>query len=124
MNVIDSSGWLEYLGNLSNAQFFEQAIQNPEELLVPTVTLYEVYKKLTQSATREAAREAVAIMSDGKIIDMDASLALEAAELSIQHKLPMADSMILATAHHFRATLWTQDAHFKDLPGVNYIEKI
>jgi predicted nucleic acid-binding protein len=123
MNVIDSSGWLEYLGNLTNADFFEQAVQNPEELLVPTITLYEVYKKLAQNASREAAREAVAIMSDGKIIELDASIALEAAELSIRYKLPMADSMILATAQHFRATLWTQDAHFKEVPGVNYIEK-
>lgn len=78
---------------------------------------------MSQISSREAARDAVGIMSDGKIVDLDASIALEAAEISIQHKLLMADSMILASARHFQATLWTQDAHFKDLPGVKYIEK-
>lgn len=123
MNIVDSSGWLEYLGDLSNAHFFEAAARDAENLLVPTIILYEVYRRLAQISSREAARDAVAIMSDGKIINLDASIALEAAEISIQHKLPMADSMILATARHFQATLWTQDAHFKDLPGVKYIEK-
>jgi predicted nucleic acid-binding protein len=123
MNVVDSSGWLEYLGNLSNANFFEPAVQDVENLLVPTVVVYEVFKRLVQISNPEAAREAVGIMSDGLIVDWDASLALEAAEISIQNKLPMADSMILATARHFEATLWTQDAHFRDLPGVKFVEK-
>lgn len=123
MNILDSSGWLEYLGDLPNAHFFETAAQDPENLLVPTIILYEVYKRLSQISSREAARDAVSIMSDGKILDLNASIALEAAEISIQHKLPMANSMILASARHFQATLWTQDAHFKDFPGVQYIEK-
>lgn len=123
MNIVDSSGWLEYLGDLPNAHFFEPVAQDVENLLVPTVIIYEVYKRLAQISSREAARDAVGIMSDGRIVDLDASIALEAAEVSIQHKLPMADSLILATAHHFQATLWTQDSHFKDLPGIRYIEK-
>jgi len=123
MNIVDSSGWLEYLGDLSNAPFFEPAAQDKANLLVPTVIIYEVYKKLAKISDREAARDAIGIMSDGQIVELDAAIALESAEISIEHKLPMADSMILATAHHFKATLWTQDAHFKDLPGVKYIEK-
>ena len=123
MNVVDSSGWLEYLGDLPNARFFEAAAHDIENLLVPTIVIYEVFKRLVQISNPEAARDAVGIMSDGLIVDLDASIALEAAELSIKHKLPMADSMILATTRHFEATLWTQDAHFKDLPSVKYIEK-
>lgn len=123
MNLVDSSAWLEYLGDLPNAQYFDAPVQDVENLLVPTVVIYEVFKRLLQISGPEAARDAVGIMSDGRVIDLDASLALEAAEISFQHKLPMADSMILATARHFNAALWTQDAHFKDLPGVNYVVK-
>jgi len=123
MNLVDSSAWLEYLGDLPNAQHFEAPVQDVENLLVPTVIISEVFKRLLQISGPEAARDAVGIMSDGRVVDLDASLALEAAELSLRHKLPMADSMILATARHFNAELWTQDAHFKDLPGVKYVVK-
>lgn len=123
MNVIDSSGWLEYFINGSNADFFAPAIQNVEEVLVPTISLFEVFKRVLIEKNRDDALEAVAQMKDGRVVDLDDSLALVAAELSYELKLPLADSVILATARVNNATLWTQDAHFKGVEGVRYIEK-
>lgn len=123
MNVIDSSGWLEYFINGSNAGFFARVIENTDEVLVPTVSLFEVFKRVLIEKNRNDALEAVAIMKDGHVVDLDDSLALVAAELSYELKLPMADSIILATARANDATLWTQDTHFKGMEGVKYIEK-
>ncbi len=123
MNVIDSSGWLEYFINGSNADFFAPAIQSVEEVLVPTISLFEVFKRVLIEKNRDDALEAVAQMKDGRVVDLDDSLALVAAELSYELKLPLADSIILATARANNATLWTQDAHFKGVEGVRYIEK-
>jgi toxin FitB len=123
MNVIDSSGWLEYFINGSNADFFARVIENTDEVLVPTISLFEVFKRVLIEKNRNDALEAVAIMKDGHVVDLDDSLALVAAELSYELKLPMADSIILATARANDATLWTQDAHFKGMEGVKYIEK-
>lgn len=123
MNVIDSSGWLEYFINGSNAGFFARVIENTDEVLVPTISLFEVFKRVLIEKNRNDALEAVAIMKDGQVVDLDDSLALVAAELSYELKLPMADSIILATARANNATLWTQDAHFKGMEGVKYIEK-
>ena len=123
MNVIDSSGWLEYFINGSNAGFFARVIENTDEVLVPTVSLFEVFKRVLIEKNRNDALEAVAIMKDGHVVDLDDSLALVAAELSYELKLPMADSIILATASANDTTLWTQDTHFKGMEGVKYIEK-
>ncbi len=123
MNVIDSSGWLEYFINGSNAGFFARVIENTDEVLVPAISLFEVFKRVLIEKNRNDALEAVAIMKDGQVVDLDDSLALVAAELSYELKLPMADSIILATARANNATLWTQDAHFKSMEGVKYIEK-
>jgi predicted nucleic acid-binding protein len=123
MNVVDSSGWLEYFINGSNADFFAPAIENTAEVLVPTISLFEVFKRVLIEKNRDDALEAVAQMKGGRVVDLDDSLALVAAELSHELKLPLADSIILATARAYNATLWTQDAHFKGLEGVKYIEK-
>lgn len=123
MNVIDSSGWLEYFINGSNADFFAPVIENTDEILVPTVSLFEVFKRVLIEKNRNDALEAVAMMKDGHVVDLDDSLALVAAELSFELKLPLADSIILATARANNAMLWTQDAHFKGMDGVKYIEK-
>lgn len=123
MNVIDSSGWLEYFINGNNAGFFARVIENTDEVLVPTISLFEVFKRVLIEKNRNDALEAVAIMKDGHVVDLDDSLALVAAELSYELKLPMADSIILATVRANDATLWTQDAHFKGMEGVKYIEK-
>jgi len=123
MNVIDSSAWLEYFTNGENAEFFAPSIENPENVLVPTISLFEVFKRVLVERNRDDALEAVALMKEGRVVDLDDSLALLAAELSVELKLPLADSIILATARECSATLWTQDAHFKGLDDVKYIEK-
>jgi predicted nucleic acid-binding protein len=122
MNVVDSSGWVEYFVQGQNVQFFIPPIQALDELLVPAICIYEVFKRIALDLGEESALQAVGIMSSGLIVEMDRKIALDAAQISIKHKLPMADSIILATAHDCDATLWTQDAHFKDIEGVRYIE--
>jgi predicted nucleic acid-binding protein len=123
MNVVDSSGWLEYFIDGDNADFFALAIENMNEVLVPTISLFEVFKRILMEKNKDDALEAIALMKEGRVVDLDDSLALFAAELSYELKLPLADSIILATARLHQATLWTQDEHFKGLEGVQYIEK-
>jgi toxin FitB len=120
MNVVDSSAWLEYFANGPNAEFFAPAIEKTTELLVPSLTLFEVFKRVLQQRNEDSALQAVAVMQQGIVIDLDAPLALVAARLSIERRLPMADSVILATAQSHAAVLWTQDADFKGIPGVEY----
>ncbi|OIN97428.1 MAG: VapC toxin family PIN domain ribonuclease [Anaerolineae bacterium CG03_land_8_20_14_0_80_58_20] len=123
MNVVDSCGWLEYFANASNAEFFTPAIRDEANLLVPSVCLYEVFKRICQQQGKQAALEGVSRLYRGTIIAMNDGLALQAAQLSLTHNLPMADSIILATARAQNAILWTQDEHFKNIEGVKYIEK-
>ncbi len=123
MNVVDSSGWLEYFADGPNASFFAPAITQTDALIVPAISLYEVFKRVLQQRSEADALQAVAVMMQGHVVNLDSTLALSAAKLSVDLKLPMADSIILATARHYAATVWTQDADFKDLEGVQYIEK-
>ena len=123
MNVVDSSGWLEYFAEGRNADFFAPAIEDTKNLLVPVICIYEVFKKILQQSGVSEAQVHVSDMKQGKAIEIDESLALSAAKLSADLKLPMADSLILASARANDATLWTQDEHFKGLDGVQYIEK-
>lgn len=123
MNVVDSSGWLEYFANAGNAEFFTPAIRDEENLLVPSICLYEVFKRICQQQGKQAALEGISRLYRGRIVDLSDEVALQAAQLSLTHNLPMADSIILATARMFDATLWTQDDHFKNIEGVEYIEK-
>jgi predicted nucleic acid-binding protein len=123
MNVVDSSGWLEYFANGPNADFFAPAIENTAELIVPTLSLYEVFKRVLQQRGEGDALQAVAAMLQGRVVDLDTDLALNAARLSVAFKLPMADSVILSAAQMHGATLWTQDADLKGIPGVEYIAK-
>jgi predicted nucleic acid-binding protein len=123
MNIVDSSGWLEYFAEGSNADFFAPAIEDTANLLVPVICIYEVFKKVLQQKGENQAQVHVGDMKHGKVIEIDESLALSAARLSAELKLPMADSLILATARAHNAILWTQDEHFKDLEGVKYVEK-
>jgi predicted nucleic acid-binding protein len=120
MNVVDSCAWLEYFAGGPNAVFFTRAIEATGKLVVPTLSLYEVFKRILQQRTEGDALLAIAVMQQGTVVELDARVALSAARISVDHKLPMADSVMLATAGAFGATLWTQDEHFKDLPGVRY----
>ncbi len=123
MIVVDSSAWLEYLAGSAYADRFAAAIEDVDELLVPAVSIYEVFKRLAQQRGEEVAGGAIAAMFQGVIADLDAATAIEAARLSLALRLPMADSLILATARKFGATLWTQDAHFEGLPDVRFFAK-
>ncbi len=123
MNVVDSSGWLEYFADESNADFFAPAIENAADLVVPSISIYEVFKRIHQQRGEDAALRAIAVMMQGLIADLDTALALNAAKISINLKLPLADSIMLATARAYEATLWTQDAHFKNIADVQYVEK-
>jgi predicted nucleic acid-binding protein len=120
VTVVDSSGWIEYLSGGSNASFFSEPIESDETLLVPSLSLFEVYRHLLRHVGREEAIHVVAAMRRGVVVDLDDHIALEAAELSVETKLALADSIILATARAHGAELWTQDADFEGLEGVRY----
>jgi len=123
MNVVDSSGWLEYFADGPNADFFAASIENVDELLVPTISIFEVFKRIMQQRSEDAALQAIVAMQQGKVIDLDSTIAIHAAKLSATLKIPMADSIILETARVNNATVWTQDADFEGLDGVQYIKK-
>ena len=123
MNVVDSSGWLEYFADAANASFFAKSIADTERLVVPTISLLEVFKRVLQQRGENAALQAVAHMRQGRVVPLDAEAALVAAKLGVEHKLPLADSVILATARLHGATVWTQDADFKGIEGVRYVAK-
>ena len=123
-NVVDSSGWIEYFADGPNAGLFEAAIVDPSSLVVPSISIYEVFKRLLREPNgEEAALHVVAAMQRGRVAILDADLALDAAKTSFETKLPMADSVILATARAYGATVWTQDADFEGLADVRYVEK-
>jgi predicted nucleic acid-binding protein len=123
MNVVDSSGWLEYFADGPNAAAFAKPIEATRSLVVPTLSLFEVFKRVTQQRSEDEALRAIAVMEQGKVVDLDRATALEAARLSIQHGIAMADSVMLATARRHRATLWTQDSDFDGLQGARYFAK-
>ncbi|TWI72987.1 putative nucleic acid-binding protein [Desulfobotulus alkaliphilus] len=123
MNIIDSSAWLEYFSDGPNADSFSVPIQDENALIVPVITVYEVFKVVLRESTENNALQAVAAMQKGRMADLTHDLAIEASRLSLQYSLPMADSIILATAKKYDCTIWTQDIDFKDIEGVNYFVK-
>jgi len=124
VNIVDSSGWLEYFADGPNADRFAAPLGSVAELLVPSITLYEVFKIVCRQRGEDAALQAVAMMQQGRVIELSSSIALLAAKLSLDLKIPMADSIILATAQTHDAVLWTQDDDFKGLSGVRYFPKV
>lgn len=120
MNLVDSSGWLSYLADEPAADFFAPAIEDTTNLLVSTINLFEVFKKVHTHRGEAAALECMALMKQGKIIAVDEQIAIHAAEFSATKGLPMADSLIWITAQHHQATLWTQDNDFRGLPSVRF----
>ena len=123
MNVVDSSAWLAYFADEPSADFFAPAIEDTELLIVPSVCLYEVFKVILREKNEDQAFLAIAAMQQGKVVDLDADLAIEAAAVGHEEKLALADSIILTIAQKHSATLWTQDADFSGKPGVQYIAK-
>ena len=120
MNLVDSSGWIEYLSGGGNASFFRKPIEGDDPLLVPTLSLFEVYRHMLRHVGREEALNVVAAMRGGVVVDLDDRLALEAAELSVETRLSLADSILLATARSHGADFWTQDSDFEGLDRVRY----
>ena len=123
MNVVDSSGWLEYFADEPNADFFAPAIERTEELIVPSISIFEVFKHVLLKRGEDEALQAVVQMKQGLIVELDAALSISAARLSAELRLPMADSIILATARRYEAEFWTQDADFSAIEGVRFKEK-
>ena len=123
MNIVDSSGWLAFFADEPNAKHFLLPLKDTASLVVPAVTIYEVFKVVIRESNENNALQAAVAMQKGKVIDLTANLAIEASKLSLQHGFPMADSIILATAQVFNATIWTQDSDFKSISGVNYFPK-
>lgn len=123
MNIVDSSGWLEYFSDGSNSAFFATPLREAADLIVPTITIYEVFKVVCRQRNESDALQAIALMQQGRVVDLTSNISIVAAKISIDHRLPMADSIILATARIYGATIWTQDSDFKAIEGVQYIEK-
>jgi predicted nucleic acid-binding protein len=123
MNIADSSGWLEYFADGPNAVDFAEVLEGSSDLIVPTISLYEVFKvALCQCGESEALR-AIALMQEGQLIDLTSTIALHSAKISLEFNIPMAGSVMLATAREYDAVLWTKDSDFKGIEGVRFIEK-
>ena len=123
MNVVDSSGWLEYFAGSTNASFFAPVVKVTDTLVVPTVCIYEVFMRLLAQRGEESALQAIGIMSLGIIADLTREIAVNAATISSEFNMALTDSIILATARTYDAILWTQDADFEGIGGVQFIEK-
>jgi predicted nucleic acid-binding protein len=123
MNIVDSSGWLEYFSGGPNAERFLPPLQNPSSLIVPTIIIYEVFKVVLREAGENEALQAIAAMQKGTAVDLTSCVAINAAKLSLQHNLPMADSIILATAISYDCVIWTQDSDFENLKRVKFFPK-
>lgn len=123
MNLVDSSGWLTYFADEPNADAFATPLNDTTNLIVPTICLYEVFKVVLRERGEDEALQSIALMKQGILIELTSEIAILAAKTSIDHKIPMADSIILATAHTYEAVIWTEDADFKDIKGVKYFPK-
>jgi predicted nucleic acid-binding protein len=124
MHVVDSSGWLEYFANGENADFFAEPLADTPALIVPAISIFEAFKRLLMQRDEASALQAAALIQAGKVVPLDESLAMTAAKLSCELKLPLSDSFMLGTARQFEAVLWTQDADFWGVPGVCYVAKV
>ena len=123
MNIVDSSGWLAYFADEPNAKHFLVPLNETASLIVPTVTIYEVFKVVLRESSENEALQAVAVMRKGTVVDLTVLLAIASSKLSLEHHLPMADSVVLATAREFDATIWTQNSDFRNIDNVKYFSK-
>ncbi len=123
MNLVDSCGWLEYLAEGPNASFFAEPLENIDSLIVPSICILEVFKRVLQQRSQAEALQVATSMQQGKVIPLDTDLALAAASLGLRHRLPLADAVILATAQASDAVIWTQDSDFESLGNVKYVAR-
>jgi predicted nucleic acid-binding protein len=119
VNLVDSSVWLEYLVDSERASLFAEPIEQTPELIVPVLVIYELFKKVLRERGEQPALEVYGLLSQAHVVNVDAGLATAAARLP----LPLADSIIYATAERYNTILWTQDEHFQDLPRVKFFPK-
>ena len=120
MNIVDSSGWLEYFADGPNAEIFSQPLHDVDNLIVPNICLYEVFKVVLGERDEDAAFQAVALMKQGQVVDLTPEIAIQAAKTSFDLEIPMVDAIILTTALRYQATIWTQDDDLEGMPGVKY----
>jgi predicted nucleic acid-binding protein len=123
MNLVDSSGWLEYFADGPRAEAFSAPLKDTDNLVVPTICIYEVFKVVLRERGEEEALQALALMQQGTVVELTPEIAIVAAKTSLDHKIPMADSIVLATARAFEAIIWTKDADFRGIRGVKYFAK-
>lgn len=123
MNLVDTSGWLEYLADTKNAKNFAEAIEKTDELIVSSINIYEIYKKILKEKDENTAIQIIGLMKQSKVVDVTSSIAVQAAKLSYEKNIPLADSMIYITAKENDAMVWTQDVDLKNLVGVKYFSK-
>jgi predicted nucleic acid-binding protein len=123
MNIVDSSGWLEYFSGGPNAEYYLSPLEDPSSLIVPTLTIYEVFKVVLRETGENEALQSIAAMQKGSVVDLTTSMAMNASKISLQHHLPMSGSIILATAKAYDCVIWTQDSGFENLPGVHFPQK-
>lgn len=123
MNIVDSSGWLAYFADEPNAKLFQTPLKDTASLVVPSITIYEVFKVVLRETSENEALQAAAAMQKGTVVDLTVTLAIAASKISLEHGLTMADSVIIATAKAFDAVIWTQDSDFKNIAGVKYFPK-
>ncbi len=123
MNIVDSSGWLAYFADEPNAKHFQTPLKDTASLIVPSVTIYEVFKVVLRESNENDALQSVAAMQKGTVVDLTTKMAIAASKLSLRNRLPMADSIILAAAREFNAKIWTQDSYFENISGVKYFSK-
>ena len=123
MNCVDSSGWLEYLSDGPNADKFEDPLNDIDNLIVSAINIYEVFKVVLRERDEDMALHAAALMQQGNVIDVNSEIALHAAKISNDFKIPLADSIIVATAQRYGAIIWTQDRDFQGMERVKYFPK-
>lgn len=123
MNVVDSSGWIEYFIDTANADNFAPAIEKTALLVVPALSFFEVHRYLSRTADAARRNECLDVMRRGTVVELTTDRAIAASDIAQKYKLAMADAVIYSIAQEFKATFWTQDVDYKDLPGVSYHAK-
>jgi predicted nucleic acid-binding protein len=123
MNIVDSSGWIEFFTAGASGPLFKPVIEQRDQLLVPTINIYEVHKVLSRKLPAGAVQSCLDVMRQGRVLDLTDKRAVAAADFAVKHKLAMTDAVIYSMAREFDATLWTQDVDYDGLAGVTYFEK-
>ena len=123
MNVVDSSGWIEFFRAGANGPVFKPIIEDRARLLIPTIALFEVHRVLSRSLPADLVTRCLDVMRLGRVLDLTDTRAIAASHIAAQHKLAMADAAMYAIALEFGASFWTQDVDYQGLPGVRYQAK-